>query len=279
MRLTNGFDIYKLKRAGMTNLGILKLTSIDYNISLRQAARIAGVKNPEIFLDNYKSLDIKEERKKYLQYSSLSIFDDKYPSRLREIYNPPALIFYSGDIDLLERPILSFVGSRQASELGLKASYKLIRELGNRFVIASGLARGIDTASHMSTLKNGGQTIAVIATGLNRYYPKENKKLQDFIATKHLLISEYLPDEDAKKFHFPERNRILAGLALGVVVVEAKIRSGSLITSMRAMEEGRDVFAVPGSIIEGYFSGCNKLIQDGAKLIAGGQDILEEYSI
>ena len=141
----------------------------------------------------------------------------------------------------------------------------------------SGLARGIDTAAHIASLKNGGKTIAVIGTGLNHFYPKENRQLQNYIAKNHLLLSEYNPDQPALKYHFPERNRIIAGLAGAVLVAEAKMRSGSLITCERALEEGRDIFAVPGSILDGKSDGCHHLIQEGAKCVISGFDILSEY--
>ncbi|OFI46009.1 DNA protecting protein DprA [Floricoccus penangensis] len=277
MRISNGFDIYKLKRAGMTNLSILRVLENNENQSLSQIAQLGRIKNKEIFIEKYKSLDVKKEKKNYRQFSSISILDSEYPTRLKEIYNPPVLLFYSGNIDLLQKPTLSFVGSRNASKIGIKTVHKLITELGNKFVIASGLATGIDTASHISTMKNKGKTIAVIGTGLDRYYPKENREIQNFIGRNHLLLTEYLPGESPKRFHFPERNRILAGIAIGVVVIEARIKSGSLITCQRALDEGRDIFAVPGNIIEGNSSGCNFLIQDGAKLINSGLDIILEY--
>ena len=149
--------------------------------------------------------------------------------------------------------------------------------MGNRFVIVSGLARGIDTSAHVSVLKNGGATIAVIGCGLDVYYPKENQQLQDYLGKNHLVLSEYAPGEKPLKYHFPERNRIIAGLSQGVLVAEAKARSGCLITCERALEEGRDVFAIPGNILDGQSDGCHKLINEGAKCVTSGQDILSEY--
>ena len=143
--------------------------------------------------------------------------------------------------------------------------------------MVSGLAKGIDTAAHMAALQNGGKTIAVIGTGLDVFYPKANKRLQDYIGNDHLVLSEYGPGEQPLKFHFPARNRIIAGLCRGVIVAEARMRSGSLITCERAMEEGRDVFAIPGNILDGHSDGCHHLIQEGAKLISSGQDVLAEF--
>ena len=136
---------------------------------------------------------------------------------------------------------------------------KSFKGLENELVIVSGLAKGIDTAAHMAALQNGGKTIAVIGTGLDVFYPKANKRLQDYIGNDHLVLSEYGPGEQPLKFHFPARNRIIAGLCRGVIVAEAKMRSGSLITCERAMEEGRDVFAIPGSILDGLSDGCHHL--------------------
>lgn len=159
-----------------------------------------------------------------------------------------------------------------------KITYKLIEELKQSFVIVSGLARGVDTSSHVAAIKQQTPTIAVIGNGLDINYPKENRKLQEYLATHELVLSEYLVGEPPLKFHFPERNRIIAGLSRGIVVVEAKQRSGSLITSRYALEGNREVFAVPGDILNRNASGCNQLIQQGAaKLITHGQDILDEF--
>ena len=211
------------------------------------------------------------------KFPSFSILDDVYPFSLCEIYDAPVLLFYKGDLNLLKLPKVAVVGSRSCSQVGIKSVGKVIQGLENELVIVSGLARGIDTAAHMSILQNGGKTIAVIGTGLDNFYPKSNKRLQNYIGEHHLLLSEYGPGEEPLKYHFPARNRIIAGLCRGVIVAEAKMRSGSLITCERAMEEGRDVFAIPGSILDGRSDGCHHLIQEGAKLITSGQDVLAEF--
>lgn len=196
---------------------------------------------------------------------------------LKQIYNPPVLLFYQGDLELLEKSKLAVVGTRNASKNGIQSVQKIIKELNNRFVIVSGLARGIDTAAHIASLKNGGQTIAVIGTGLDNIYPKENKDLQTYIGKHHLVLTEYEAGAQPLKYHFPERNRIIAGLVEGLVVCEAKMRSGSLITCERALEEGREVYAIPGSIMDGKSDGCHHLIQEGAKCVTSGLDIISEY--
>lgn len=276
----NNFDLYKLRKAGLTNLNILNI--LDYqkrvgkSLSLRDMAVVSQCKNPVLFIETFKNLNSKELREEFNRFPSLSILDKEYPLELRNIYNPPALLFYQGNLDLLNKEKLGVVGSRKCSDVGTQSVAKLIKEMGNRFVIVSGLARGIDTSAHVAALKNGGATIAVIGCGLDIYYPKENSKLQDYMARNQLVLTEYEVGQAPKKFHFPERNRIIAGLSRGIIVVEAKMRSGSLITCERAMEEGRDIFAVPGNILDGKSDGCHHLIQEGAKCVTTGFDIISE---
>ncbi|HEN1004039.1 TPA: DNA-protecting protein DprA [Streptococcus agalactiae] len=278
----NHFELFKLKKAGLTNLNInniinyLKKNSLT-SLSVRNMAVVSKCKNPTFFIENYKQLDLKKIRQEFKKFPVLSILDSNYPLELKEIYNPPVLLFYQGNIELLSKPKLAVVGARQASQIGCQSVKKIIKETNNQFVIVSGLARGIDTAAHVSALKNGGSSIAVIGSGLDVYYPTENKKLQEYMSYNHLVLSEYFTGEQPLKFHFPERNRIIAGLCQGIVVAEAKMRSGSLITCERALEEGREVFAIPGNIIDGKSDGCHHLIQEGAKCIISGKDILSEY--
>ncbi|HEN2981874.1 TPA: DNA-processing protein DprA [Streptococcus agalactiae] len=278
----NHFELFNLKKAGLTNLNInniinyLKKNSLT-SLSVRNMAVVSKCKNPTFFIENYKQLDLKKLRQEFKKFPVLSILDSNYPLELKEIYNPPVLLFYQGNIELLSKPKLAVVGARQASQIGCQSVKKIIKETNNQFVIVSGLARGIDTAAHVSALKNGGSSIAVIGSGLDVYYPTENKKLQEYMSYNHLVLSEYFTGEQPLKFHFPERNRIIAGLCQGIVVAEAKMRSGSLITCERALEEGREVFAIPGNIIDGKSDGCHHLIQEGAKCIISGKDILSEY--
>ena len=275
------YDIYKLKHAGLTNGQVLNVLRYAENkekeLSLRDIAVVSECRNPALFIERYKQIDDDFLKKSFEEFPSFSILDDIYPWDLSEIYNPPALLFYQGNIDLLELPKVAVVGSRDSSKLGNQSVQKIIKELNNELIIVSGLARGIDTAAHMAALQNGGRTIAVIGTGLDVFYPKANKKLQSYIGKNHLVLSEYGPGEQPLKFHFPERNRIIAGLCRGVIVAEAKMRSGSWITCERAMEEGRDVFAIPGSILDGKSDGCHHLIQEGAKCIMSGSDVLSEF--
>ncbi|MFC3932101.1 DNA-processing protein DprA [Streptococcus dentapri] len=277
----NNFELFKLRKAGLSNLQINNILAYQKrevkSLSLKDMAVVSGCSKPILFMESYKNLDLKELRTSFNRFPSLSILDKEYPLELAEIYNPPVLLFYQGDLTLLESSKLSIVGARHCSDLGIKSVQKIIRELGNRFVIVSGLARGIDTAAHMACLKNGGKTIAVVGSGLDIIYPKENEKLQKYLTKQHLVLSEYEPGQPPRKYHFPDRNRIIAGLSRGTMVVEAKQRSGSLITCERAVEEGRDVFAVPGNIIDGKSEGCHHLIKEGAKCVNSGSDILSEY--
>ena len=280
MKITN-YEIYKLKKSGLTNQQILKVLeygeNVDQELLLGDIVDISCCRNPAVFMERYFQIDDAHLEKEFQKFPSFSILDDCYPWDLSEIYDAPVLLFYKGNLDLLKFPKVAVVGSRACSKQGVKSVEKVIQGLENELVIVSGLAKGIDTAAHMAALQNGGKTIAVIGTGLDVFYPKANKRLQDYIGNDYLILSEYGPGEQPLKFHFPARNRIIAGLCRGVIVVEAKMRSGSLITCERAMEEGRDVFAIPGSILDGLSDGCHHLIQEGAKLVTSGQDVLAEF--
>lgn len=199
------------------------------------------------------------------QCQVISFFDNEYPEKLRQIYQPPIILFARGDVSLLKRKIVTIVGARMATEYSNQVIKRMMPNLlAQDFVVASGLAKGVDSFAHKAALDNNGKTIAVIGNGLNHYYPMQNHALQDQIVDKGLLISEYLPDTPPRPFRFPERNRILAGLSECVVVTEAKEKSGSLITANLALQENRDVYAVPGPITNALSEGPNKLIEVGA---------------
>ncbi len=203
--------------------------------------------------------------------------DRDYPALLKQIPDPPPILFYRGNAELLDTPQIAIVGSRNPSRLGLQTAEDFASNLaGKGFTITSGLALGIDAASHRGALKAAGKTIAVAGTGLDRVYPARNKALAMEIVSQGLLISEFPPGTAAKANHFPRRNRIISGLSIGLLVVEAARQSGSLITARLALEQGREVFAIPGSIHNPLARGCNTLIREGAKLVETTQDILEE---
>lgn len=203
--------------------------------------------------------------------------DARFPQRLREIASCPAALFYRGDPDLLLLPQLAVVGSRNATPQGLETALGFGAELARRgLTITSGLALGVDGAAHRGALSADGHTIAVCATGLDRVYPSRHKALASEIDRLGLLVSEFAPGTTPRPDHFPRRNRVIAGLSLGVLVVEAASESGSLITARLAAEQGREVFAIPGSIHNIMARGCHRLIRQGAKLVESVDDILEE---
>jgi DNA processing protein len=211
----------------------------------------------------------------------LVLSDPEYPILLRETFDPPVVLYYLGDLPAaLARPAIAIVGSRRCSTYGRNAGEMLGRELAQRGVtIVSGLARGIDSSAHRGALEGGGLTIGVMGTGLDSVYPKENRKLADAIAKQGALLTEFPLGTPPLSQNFPFRNRVLSGLSLGVVVVEAAERSGSLITARMAYEQGRDVFAIPGNITSSKSFGPNYLIKDGAKLVQTWQDVVEEFPI
>ena len=206
------------------------------------------------------------------------ITDPAYPPMLREIGGPPQLLFAKGDISILHNLQLAIVGSRNPTNNGYETAYSFSKYLAIQgLTITSGLALGIDAASHLGCLDANGKTIAVTGNGLDRVYPRKHHQLAHRIAEQGLLISEYLPGTKPLARHFPQRNRIIAGLSLGTLVVEAGTQSGSLITARRALEQNREVFAIPGSIHSPLARGCHHLIKQGtAKLVESAQDILEE---
>lgn len=202
-----------------------------------------------------------------------------YPSRLLDLSDPPSSLYIYGDIGLLNLPMIAIVGSRAASPEGIRNAYYFAQALSAKgYLIISGLARGVDGAAHRGTLRpnQGYRTIAVCGSGLDIVYPREHLGLAQAISSSGLLISELAPGEGPKAWHFPRRNRIIAALSLGVLVIEAAERSGSLITARLGCELGREIFALPGSIHSPLSKGCHQLLQQGAKLVQSPQDILEE---
>ena len=207
----------------------------------------------------------------------ISIFDKEYPSLLKSTYNPPLLLYVKGEIIPEDTISLGIVGSRLSSYYGLETAKRLASQLAQRGItIVSGMARGIDTASHKGALQAKGRTIAVLGSGLGVIYPRENKKLFLEIAEAGAVVSEFPYETIPDRQNFPMRNRIISGLSLGIVVVEAAKYSGSLITANFALEQGREVFAVPGKVSSATSKGTNNLIKRGAKLAEDADDIIEE---
>lgn len=211
--------------------------------------------------------------------TSITQCDARYPGRLRDLSDSPELLYIYGDIALLNLPMIAIVGSRNASPQGLSNAYFFAQALsGHGLLVVSGLARGIDGAAHWGALGSNAirPTVAVCGTGLDTVYPRQHGYLASQIAAQGLLVSELAPGTGPNPRNFPRRNRLIAALSLGVLVVEAAERSGSLITAQMAAELGREVFALPGSIHSPLSKGCHQLIQQGAKLVQNPQDIIEE---
>ena len=211
------------------------------------------------------------------QIPAIALVDETYPALLKEIIDPPLALFFRGDVSLLRGVLVAVVGSRRASPYGVNASRELTKQLVSADVgIVSGLARGIDAAAHEAALESSGRTIAVLGTGIDVIYPRSHRRLTRAIEERGLVLTEFPPGTAPVPQNFPIRNRVISGVSHGVVIVEATSRSGSLITARTAAEQGREVFAVPGSIFAAGTEGTHRLIQYGAKLVHDANDILEE---
>lgn len=233
------------------------------------------------FLRYEKNIPIMQLTEQYekLSIRYLSILSPLYPSQLRHSYEPPLVLFYSGQLSLLSLTLLGVVGARECTPYAQLALNVLLPDLADSGIgIVSGLAKGVDGLAHQYAVSSEQPTIAVIGTGLDRVYPTMHSSLQQEMTESQLVITEYPLGTPPKKHHFPARNRIIAGLSRGVLVIEARKRSGSLITARMALEEGRDVFAVPGSIVSELSEGCNDLIKAGAIPCSSGKDILDEWN-
>ena len=277
--------IYACRGVGQKT--IEKLVSLDptldiiYKMTVSELMAVCGMpkKQAEMFYDDLHTTSIvRSITRKTNSFRVLTRFDDEYPPLLNEIFDPPWVLFYKGDLSLLSNEkTLAVVGTRNPSNHAFPIMKKLLVPLiRSNWCIVSGLAYGIDAIGHRLALAENGQTIAVLGSGIESIYPPEHKQLADEIAVSGLLLSEFLPDQPAQKWQFPVRNRLISGLAKGTLVVEARERSGSLITADQALEQGREVFAVPGSILQPSSAGTNGLIQQGAKLVLSAKDIEEE---
>ncbi len=240
----------------------------------------------EVISKNPKNLkfpeiaSIQEEMRRVQKFGArmISIHSPLYPPCLKEIHAPPIVLTVKGNVELLLRPSVGIVGARNASSMGKVLTKNISKTLGeNGFVVTSGLARGIDAAAHQGAMETG--TMGVIGGGINVFYPQENKGLQEEICEKGLVISIFAFGEQPTATHFPKRNHIISGLSKGIVVVEAALKSGSLITANAALEQNREVMAVPGSPLDPRCQGTNKLLKDGAVLIENGEDVLQALGI
>ncbi|WP_241655916.1 DNA-processing protein DprA [Halobacillus litoralis] len=236
----------------------------------RSTSIIQHINDPNIM----KKLD------KYQQnISLLTWFDHGYPSLLRSIPDPPLVLYFKGDHTLLNAPLsLSVIGTRKPSPYAFTAMKAvLLPIIRSRCTIVSGMAKGIDQYAHTLASEHQGRTIAVLGSGFQHIYPTNDLTLYDRLVREHLVISEYPPDRPPKKYHFPERNRIISGLTPATFVIEARVKSGTLITVDQALEQGRDVYALPGPAGSPTSEGCHKMINEGAKLVHTYHDILEDW--
>jgi len=214
-------------------------------------------------------------------YSEININNEIYPTKLKEIKNPPKSLFLRGNLELLKNNSIAIVGSRECTSYGFYKAYEIAKELSKKGIcVISGLALGIDTAAHLGAMHQKGKTIAVLGTGLNNIYPKENEMLAaSIIKNEGLIISEYELYEERRSENFPKRNRIMSGLSDGLLVVEARKKSGTLITVRYAKEQGKKTFSLPGNVDIINSSGTNELIKKGARLVTDAKDILDEFVI
>ncbi|MCP5003877.1 MAG: DNA-protecting protein DprA [Planctomycetes bacterium] len=239
-----------------------------------------GPRTADRIVNGSKELDVDKEiklaGKNNVQIVPLSSED--YPPNLNEIYDPPLILYIKGNVKKVDSIAIAIVGSRKCSYYGQAQAERLARQLAEvGFCVVSGMARGIDTNAHIGAIKGNGRTLAVLGCGLSNIYPRENRELMERIASQGAVISELPMSTPPNSRNFPPRNRIISGLSLGVLVIESTLMSGSLITTRWALEQGKEVFAIPGNIDNNYSKGTNKLIKEGAKLVEEINDIIEEF--
>ncbi len=284
---------YLLALHSVEGLGPLRLKAVlDYFVDPQIAweadnGELIKIGIPKVVVTNLqntrKTLDPHEYAAKIEKsgVGVVTLFDSDYPESLKQIYNPPIILYHKGGILAEDKNAIAVVGTRKVTGYGRLVTEKLVRELvGVGLTIVSGLARGVDTIAHLTTIANHGRTIAVLGGGLNKVFPPENAKLADKIANGYgAIISEYPPDYPSLSGNFPSRNRIIAGLSIATLVTEAAIDSGSLITARAALELGKEVFAVPGPVTSQLSLGPIDLIKSGAKPVTDVEDILEELGV
>lgn len=254
-----------------------------YNATEKEILKVDGMSD-KIVQNMQKAKDAKllEKYEKYILKNDIKIInisDDNYPAKLKNIYAPPITIFAKGDISLLNSKSIAIVGSREPSKYGIYVAEKFSTELSKEGItIISGLAKGIDTFAHIGALSSFGKTIAVLGSGIDVVYPKENAKYYREISEKGLIISEYIVGTAPESKNFPQRNRIISGLSDGVLVVEARKNSGTMITTDFALEQGKELYVIPGNITSNLSAGTNNLIKEGAKLVTDVYEILEDLN-
>lgn len=277
--------LYLIPGIGSRHLFALKTHYQDLNLAWAAPARewrALGI--PAAICEEAKKPDhaVIEKNLRWQEKPNQTILcwdDPRYPALLREISQPPMLLYVQGQVELLAQHQIALVGSRNPTPLGQETAFAFAHSLATAgLIITSGLALGIDAAAHLGALAAKHATIAVLGTGIDHIYPKQHLNLAAQISAQGAVISEFPLGVTAQAQHFPQRNRIISGLSMGVVVVEAALQSGSLITARYALEQGREVFAIPGSIHNPLARGCHHLLRQGAKLVETAEDVLEELS-
>jgi DNA processing protein len=264
-------------------LSVFRSPEMIFNAGLNELLSVEGIginraKNIKAF-SAWRVVEEQIEKMEKSGIKAVSLDDPLYPEMLKEIYDAPAVFYVKGDIQPEDKYSIAIVGSRKLTHYGRSVAENLSEDLASMgLTIVSGLARGVDSLSHKGALKAGGRTIAVLGSGIDVPYPPENKTLMDDIAGSGCVISEFPLGTPPDKENFPKRNRLVSGLSLGVLVVEAVADSGALITARYALEQGREVFAVPGNITSGNSEGTNDLIKNGAVLVQKATDIIEELA-
>ncbi len=249
-----------------------ELRNVD-GITKQQVSNLLKNKNMDKLIEQYNKL-----REKDIYFVTKE--DDEFPSSLRYIYDAPFFLYYKGKLPESHKPSIAVIGARNCTNYGKEIALHLSKELAKHQVqVISGLARGIDSYAHQGALDGGGETYGVIGCGVDNCYPSENKRLYEAILSTGGILSEYPVGTPPLPFHFPMRNRIIAGLCDAILVVEARESSGTYITVDRGLEQGKDIFAIPGRIGDSLSCGCNRLIQSGAKLIRNVEDILVEINL
>jgi DNA processing protein len=258
-----------IKNAWISGLGDLKQAGLD-------SSTLQGIETFRSKID----LDEEMEKLEKCEIVPYTFHDPEYPARLKEIYDYPPLIYVKGKILPQDEWCVAVVGTRKATVYGRQVTEEIVSDMAqSKITVVSGLARGIDTIAHQTALKAGGRTISVFACGLDTVYPPENNVLAQNILKNGATISEYPLGAKPKPDNFPRRNRIMSGICLGTLVIEADESSGAIITAHMALEQNREVFAIPGSILSPMSRGTNRLIQEGAKLVRSCTDILEELNL
>ncbi|WP_156289052.1 DNA-processing protein DprA [Oceanobacillus salinisoli] len=280
--------IHLTRCRGVTRRVIRKFLLFDstltkiYELSPLEISKTFSIplKNASLFHSDLHNLSVRQRLKRDLSmYQNVTIVDDNYPPVLNTIKDAPLVLYTMGDFNLLSHTqMLSVIGTRNPSTEAIAKMEYIVKPLvKDNWFIVSGLAKGIDSFAHHIALRNKGKTVAVVGSGFHHIYPKQNTSLFRQIAENGLIISEYPPDIPPAKFHFPERNRIISGLSFGTLVIEATEKSGTLITVDQALDQGREVYAVPGSPLLPQTRGCHRMIQEGAKLVYSSEDIHEDW--